>query len=149
MNGAPSPLEIAKERLRIPELWELRGWPGKPGTSCRFPDGSGRNRVKSVTESVHLIPASKFLIYSGGQKYRTTMSYCFLSKFSAATHLIFLPVLLLHLHSCVVYKNIMIKFHCTAQFLQKQTFKKNMTLCPGQNYRTTCKISMFSWIFHT
>jgi hypothetical protein len=30
-------LEIAKERLRIPELWERRGWPGKPGRTCPVP----------------------------------------------------------------------------------------------------------------
>lgn len=30
-------LEIAKEKLRIPELWEARGWPGNPGRSCQVP----------------------------------------------------------------------------------------------------------------
>ena len=30
-------LEIAKEKLLIPELWERRGWPGKPGRSCPVP----------------------------------------------------------------------------------------------------------------
>jgi hypothetical protein len=30
-------LEIAKEKLRIPELWERRGWPGKPGRACPVP----------------------------------------------------------------------------------------------------------------
>ncbi len=33
----PSPLDRAKERLRIPELWRLRQWPGEPGKSCRCP----------------------------------------------------------------------------------------------------------------
>lgn len=35
--GEASPLEIAKDKLTIPQLWELRGWPGKPGRSCRVP----------------------------------------------------------------------------------------------------------------
>ena len=30
-------LEIAKATLLIPELWERRGWPGKPGRSCPVP----------------------------------------------------------------------------------------------------------------
>jgi hypothetical protein len=30
-------LEIAKEKLLIPELWERRGWPGKPGRTCPVP----------------------------------------------------------------------------------------------------------------
>lgn len=30
-------LEIAKQKLAIPELWERRGWPGKPGRSCPVP----------------------------------------------------------------------------------------------------------------
>ena len=38
----------AKERLSIPELWELRGWPGKPGKSCKFPDGSDKRASASV-----------------------------------------------------------------------------------------------------
>ena len=32
-----SPLEIAKENLGIPELWQMRNWPGKPGRSCPVP----------------------------------------------------------------------------------------------------------------
>ena len=48
MNGAPSPLEIAKARLRIPDLWQLRGWPGKPGKSCKFPDGADKKPSASV-----------------------------------------------------------------------------------------------------
>jgi hypothetical protein len=36
-NDNPSPLSRAKERLSIPKLWELRGWQGKPGRSCRTP----------------------------------------------------------------------------------------------------------------
>jgi len=30
-------LEHAKEKLRIPDLWERRGWPGTPGKSCPVP----------------------------------------------------------------------------------------------------------------
>lgn len=33
----PSPLDEAKERLRIPELWKLRQWTGEPGKSCPCP----------------------------------------------------------------------------------------------------------------
>lgn len=32
-----TPLEIAKDKVTIPQLWDLRGWPGKPGRSCRVP----------------------------------------------------------------------------------------------------------------
>lgn len=32
-----SPLEVAKERLSIPDLWRLLNLPGKPGRSCRSP----------------------------------------------------------------------------------------------------------------
>jgi len=35
--AGPSPLHLAKERLRIPELWRLRQWPGEPGKSCACP----------------------------------------------------------------------------------------------------------------
>ena len=44
----PSPLEIAKDRLRIPALWMLRAWPGKPGKSCKFPDGEDRSPSASI-----------------------------------------------------------------------------------------------------
>jgi hypothetical protein len=47
-KNTPSPLEIAKGRLRIPELWQLRDWPGKPGKSCKFPDGTDKNPSASV-----------------------------------------------------------------------------------------------------
>lgn len=32
-----SALEAAKEKLAIPDLWQLRNWRGKPGRSCRVP----------------------------------------------------------------------------------------------------------------
>ena len=48
MSDGISPLAIAKERLRIPELWALRQWPGKPGKSCRFPDGGDKKPSASV-----------------------------------------------------------------------------------------------------
>jgi len=32
-----SPLEIARERLSLTQLWERLGWPGKPDNSCRVP----------------------------------------------------------------------------------------------------------------
>jgi len=32
-----TPLEAAKEKLAIPELWRLHNWRGKPGRSCRVP----------------------------------------------------------------------------------------------------------------
>ena len=35
--AGPSPLHEAKDRLRIPELWRLRQWPGEPGKSCPCP----------------------------------------------------------------------------------------------------------------
>lgn len=47
MSG-PSPLERAKAVLTIPELWHLRGWPGKPGKSCTFPNGSDKKPSASV-----------------------------------------------------------------------------------------------------
>lgn len=47
MSG-PSPLEWAKAVLTIPELWHLRGWPGKPGKSCLFPNGSDKRPSASV-----------------------------------------------------------------------------------------------------
>lgn len=45
-------LEIAKDRLRIPELWRLRGWPGNPGKSCHCPYRPDRS------ESGSIIPAT-------------------------------------------------------------------------------------------
>jgi len=47
MSG-PTPLERAKARLSIPELWHLRGWPGTPGKSCKFPDGAEKRNSASV-----------------------------------------------------------------------------------------------------
>lgn len=32
-----TPLDLAKEKLSISDLWQLRGWPGRPGKSCRIP----------------------------------------------------------------------------------------------------------------
>jgi len=46
--STPSPLQIAKVRLRIPELWALREWPGKPAKSCQFPDGTDKKPSASV-----------------------------------------------------------------------------------------------------
>ena len=47
-DRGPSLVAEAKERLSIPALWELRGWPGKPGKSCKFPDGSDKRASASV-----------------------------------------------------------------------------------------------------
>lgn len=47
MSG-PGLIAEAKERLSISALWELRGWPGKPGKSCKFPDGSDKRASASV-----------------------------------------------------------------------------------------------------
>ncbi|MGB8170337.1 MAG: hypothetical protein WCF18_22735 [Chthoniobacteraceae bacterium] len=47
-DDSPSPLSRAKERLRIPQLWELRGWLGKPGRSCRTPYRPDREPSGSV-----------------------------------------------------------------------------------------------------
>ena len=33
----PDSLALAKDRLRIPELWRLLGLPGEPAKSCRSP----------------------------------------------------------------------------------------------------------------
>ena len=43
MITAESPLQTAKERLRIPALWEMLLLPGKPGRSCRSPFREDRN----------------------------------------------------------------------------------------------------------
>jgi hypothetical protein len=45
----------AKERLSIPDLWELRNWPGKPGKSCKFPDGTDARPSASVFASGSLL----------------------------------------------------------------------------------------------
>lgn len=47
MSG-PGLVALAKERLSIFELWERRGWPGSPGKSCKFPDGSDKRASASV-----------------------------------------------------------------------------------------------------
>lgn len=54
MSG-PGMVALAKDRLTIPALWEMRGWPGKPGKSCRFPDGSDRRASASVFADGQLI----------------------------------------------------------------------------------------------
>lgn len=41
-------LEIAKNKLRIPELWEARGWPGNPGRTCQVPYRDDSNPSGSV-----------------------------------------------------------------------------------------------------
>src|SRR5262245_3628677 len=41
-------LELAKERLDIPRLAELRGWEWKPGRACRVPYRRDRNQSGSV-----------------------------------------------------------------------------------------------------
>jgi hypothetical protein len=43
-----SPLEVAKERLRIPALWAILSLPGKPGRSCRSPFREDRNPSFSI-----------------------------------------------------------------------------------------------------
>ena len=54
MSG-PSPLERAKARLSIPELWQVRGWPGTPGKSCKFPDGNDKRPSSSVFSEGRLL----------------------------------------------------------------------------------------------
>jgi hypothetical protein len=44
----PGFVALAKERLSISELWDRRGWPGRPGKSCKFPDGSDKRASASV-----------------------------------------------------------------------------------------------------
>ncbi|MGI8482437.1 MAG: hypothetical protein ACR2MF_10315 [Chthoniobacterales bacterium] len=43
-----TPVEAAKARLPIPDLWQLRGWQGKPGRSCRVPYRDDRAPSGSV-----------------------------------------------------------------------------------------------------
>lgn len=43
-----TPVEIAKEKLAIPDLWQLRNWRGKPGRSCRAPYREDRAPSGSV-----------------------------------------------------------------------------------------------------
>jgi len=54
MSG-PTPLERAKARLTIPELWHLRGWPGTPGKSCKFPDGTEKRNSASIFKNGTLL----------------------------------------------------------------------------------------------
>ena len=60
-----SPLQAAKEGLRIPELWAILSLPGKPARSCQSPFredrnpsfsiyNSGRKWADSAKESIHL-----------------------------------------------------------------------------------------------
>jgi hypothetical protein len=51
-----TPLEAAKDRLRIPEVWQMLGLPGKPGNSCRSP----------VREDRH----PSFSIFDEGRRYK-------------------------------------------------------------------------------
>lgn len=43
-----TPLELAKDRITIPQLAALRGWVWKPGKSCRIPYQRDRNASGSV-----------------------------------------------------------------------------------------------------
>ena len=52
---APKLLDNAKARLSIPELWHLRGWPGQPGKSCKFPDGTDKRNSASVFKEGQLL----------------------------------------------------------------------------------------------
>jgi len=54
MSG-DTPLERAKARLFIPELWRLRGWPGTPGKSCKFPDGTEKRNSASILKDGMLL----------------------------------------------------------------------------------------------
>ena len=56
MNAALSPLEAAKERITIYDLWHLLNLPGKPGRSCRSPFREDRN--------------PSFSIYDDGRKWK-------------------------------------------------------------------------------
>ena len=48
-------IKRAKERLLIPQLWERRGWPGIPGKSCIFPDGTDKHASASVFKGGRLL----------------------------------------------------------------------------------------------
>ena len=48
-----SPLQAAKDRLTIPELWAMLGLPGKPGRSCRSPFREDRNPSFSIYDGGH------------------------------------------------------------------------------------------------
>jgi len=49
-----TPLDLAKERLDIPRLAELRGWDWTPGKTCRIPYKQDRNASGSVMEDGRL-----------------------------------------------------------------------------------------------
>jgi hypothetical protein len=49
-----TPLDMAKERLDIPRLAELRGWDWMPGKSCRIPYQQDKNASGSVLEGGRL-----------------------------------------------------------------------------------------------
>ena len=51
-----SPLEVAKEKFRIPALWVILTLPGKPGRSCRSPFREDRH--------------PSFSIYDDGRKWK-------------------------------------------------------------------------------
>ena len=47
-GNKPSPLDAAKQRLTIPEVWQLKGLPGKPGKSCKNPSREDRHPSLSI-----------------------------------------------------------------------------------------------------
>ena len=53
MIATDSPLQAAKERLAIPDLWQLLDLPGKPGQSCRSPFREDRNPSFSIYDGGH------------------------------------------------------------------------------------------------
>ena len=56
MTATESPLQTAKERLSVPELWEMLHLPGKPERSCHSPFRDDRH--------------ASFSIYDGGRKWK-------------------------------------------------------------------------------
>ena len=56
MTATESPLQAAKDRLTIHELWAMLRLPGKPGRSCRSPFREDRH--------------ASFSIYDGGQRWK-------------------------------------------------------------------------------
>lgn len=61
--AGPSPLERAKDSLRIPDLWHRLGLPGEPGKSCRSPFREDRTPSFSVSADGLL-----FNDFASGQK---------------------------------------------------------------------------------
>lgn len=43
-----SPLDLAKQRLTIPDVWQLKGLPGKPGKCCKNPSREDRHPSLSI-----------------------------------------------------------------------------------------------------